>query len=63
MRVYDSLGGLARGKILTGAVKVSKAWKCNLLEDDLEEVDVGEKGEVGIELRAFEVASFRFLLK
>ena len=83
VRVYDSLGGRARGRISMGSVKVVKAWKCNLLEDDEEELEVesggaervddrdgdgdddGDKGAaagVRIDLRAFEVATYRFLL-
>ena len=58
LRVYDSLGGRSRGTISMGAVKVDKAWKCNLLEDELEEVKVGKDG-LEVELRAFEVASFK----
>lgn len=61
LRVYDSLGGRSRGTITFGPVRVKRAWKCNLLEDDLEELDVGDKG-MDIELRAFEVASYRLLL-
>ena len=62
VRIYDSLGGRSRGVIETGAVKIQKAWKCNLLEDDLEEVHVGSDGEIAIEVGAFEVASYRLLL-
>jgi len=57
LRVYDSLGGLSRGVIGLGPVRVKRAWKCNLLEDEGEEVEVGEKG-LEVELRAFEVATF-----
>lgn len=62
IRVYDSLGGKSRGSIQVGEVPVAKVWKCNILEDDLEEVEF-EKGSFDIELRAFEVASYRLLLK
>ena len=61
LRVYDSLGGRSRGTIQFGPVGIAKAWKCNLLEDDLEEVRVRD-GSIDIELRAFEVASYRVLL-
>ena len=61
LRVYDSLGGLSRGTITMGPVKVKKAWKCNLLEDELEELKLSEEG-LDIELRAFEVASYKLLL-
>lgn len=65
LRVYDSLGGRAKGEIFWDekAVKVQQVWKCNLLEDDLEELDIGHgRDNMRIELRAFEVASYRFLL-
>lgn len=61
LRVYDSLGGLSRGIIGMGPVKVSKAWKVNILEDELEELKLNEEG-LEIELRAFEVASYKLLL-
>ncbi|KAI9778591.1 MAG: Glycoside hydrolase, 38 vacuolar alpha mannosidase [Geoglossum umbratile] len=60
LRIYDSLGGKNRGVIKT-TLPVKKAWKTNVLEDDLEEVKV-EKGEIKIELRPFEVATFRLQL-
>lgn len=64
LRIYDSLGGRSAGVIKTKGlgVKVAKAWKTNLLEDDLEEVEVGEDGGIRIVLRPFEVATFRLLL-
>ncbi|KAK4896721.1 Glycoside hydrolase, 38 vacuolar alpha mannosidase [Elasticomyces elasticus] len=61
VRVYDSLGGMARGTVLFGPVEVKKAWKCNLLEDVIEEVEVSSDG-MEVELRAFEVASYKLLL-
>ncbi|KAI9866465.1 MAG: Glycoside hydrolase, 38 vacuolar alpha mannosidase [Trichoglossum hirsutum] len=57
LRIYDSLGGKSRGVIKT-SLPVKRVWKTNVLEDDLEEIKV-ENGEVEIELRAFEVATFR----
>ena len=58
MRIYESLGGRARGtlKCTLGAKKV---WKCNVLEDDEEERDI-VKGEVKLELRAFAVPTCRW---
>jgi alpha-mannosidase len=44
-----------------GPVDVKKAWKCNLLEDELEELELSKDG-LEIELRAFEVASYKLLL-
>jgi alpha-mannosidase len=65
LRIYESLGGKARGSIET-TLPVKKAFKCNILEDDehpdldIESVDGGST--IKIELRAFEVATFRLQL-
>ncbi|CAL5866146.1 uncharacterized protein PFLUO_LOCUS353 [Penicillium psychrofluorescens] len=64
LRVYESLGGKARGSIQS-TLPVKRAWKCNILEDDEEELDrrdVDDGSAVDIELRAFEVATFRLQL-
>ena len=65
LRIYESLGGKARGSIET-SLPVKKAFKCNILEDD-EHPDLDIKSTDGgssikIELRAFEVATFRLQL-
>ena len=60
LRIYESLGGRARGTIKT-TLGVKKVWKTNLLEDDEEVIDIKD-GKVRIELRAFEVATFRLQL-
>ena len=62
LRVYDSLGGKSSGTIQFGPVKVAKAWKTNALEDHLEQIKVKDSGSIDIELRAFEVATYRVLL-
>ncbi|KAL8651336.1 MAG: hypothetical protein Q9226_004750 [Calogaya cf. arnoldii] len=63
VRIYESLGGRARGTICInrGVLDVKKIEKVNLLEDDGEEV-VFEEEKCKIELRAFEVATFRLQL-
>ncbi|EEQ88551.1 alpha-mannosidase [Blastomyces dermatitidis ER-3] len=64
LRIYESLGGKSRGSITT-KLPVKKVWKCNVLEDDLEQLAVVQKtgaAEVDIELRAFEVATYRLQL-
>ncbi|PGH05440.1 alpha-mannosidase [Blastomyces parvus] len=64
LRIYESLGGKSRGSIVT-KLPVKMVWKCNVLEDDLEQVAVVQKAgvaEVDIELRAFEVATYRLQL-
>lgn len=62
LRVYDALGGRARGRIgWGGKLRVKKVFKTNLLEDDGEEL-VHDEGGVEVELRPFEVATFRLQL-
>ena len=61
LRIYDSLGGCARGTLHFGTFAVSRVWKCNLLEDELEELKTG-KESFNVELRAFEVATYKLLL-
>lgn len=62
LRVYEALGGKSRGTIVT-TLPVSKITKCNVLEDDEESLKVDDKGQCDVELRAFEVATFRLFLK
>lgn len=57
LRVYESLGGKSRGTIKT-ILPVKKVWRCNVLEDDEQKLEV-QDGKVEIELRPFEVATFR----
>lgn len=65
LRIFEALGGKSRGTIHTG-FPVKKIWKCNILEDDETELHpyTVEKGHlsVDIELRAFEVATYRLQL-
>lgn len=60
VRAYDSLGGKSRGKIVYKHLgkKIVKAFKTNILEDDLEELVVHDS-KVEISLRPFEVATYR----
>ncbi|PSK60530.1 Alpha-mannosidase [Elsinoe australis] len=59
LRIYDSLGGRARASVKFGDVKVQKVFRCNLLEDDEEELTLEKDNSVKIEVRAFEVVSLR----
>ncbi|KAJ5884878.1 CAZyme family GH38 [Penicillium taxi] len=64
LRAYESLGGKARGYI-ESTLPVKRVWKCNVLEDDeneLEIVKTNGTSSVSIELRAFEVVTFRLQL-
>ncbi|PTU17567.1 hypothetical protein P175DRAFT_0504855 [Aspergillus ochraceoroseus IBT 24754] len=66
LRIYEALGGKSRGVICT-TLPVKKGWKCNVLEDDEMALDIGSKDRHGtvaipIELRAFEVATYRLQL-
>ncbi|KAK4188395.1 alpha-mannosidase [Podospora australis] len=60
LRIYDSLGGRARGTIET-TWDVKKVTKTNLLEDDLKEVEFAD-GKFDIDLKPFEVATFKLQL-
>lgn len=63
VRLFDSLGGKSRGLLRWGVIPVKKAWKTNVLEDDLEEIKIESSGEgIEIELRPFEVATYRLQL-
>ncbi|RAL12310.1 alpha-mannosidase [Aspergillus homomorphus CBS 101889] len=65
LRVYESLGGKSRGTIHT-KLPITKAWKCNVLEDDETPLTLTQRAEgatdIEIELRAFEVATYRLQL-
>lgn len=60
-RIYESTGGKSRGIIRT-TLPVKKVYKTNVLEDDEEELEIYGKGKVDIELRPFEVATYRLQL-
>ncbi len=60
LRIFDSLGGRARGTVET-SWDVIRVFKTNVLEDDLEEVPLAD-GKFHIELRPFEVATYRLQL-
>lgn len=64
LRIYDSLGGTARGTIAWDSeyLAVKKVMKTNLLEDDESEISFFVDGEAAISLRPFEVATFRLQL-
>lgn len=67
IRIYESLGGKARGTLKLGeALGVKSVWKTNVLEDDEERCSLlfglGKDREVEVELRAFEVATLRLQL-
>ena len=70
VRIYESLGGRARGVLGFADLDIKKVWKCNLLEDDGEEVEIlrgageGErKGKgVKVDLKPFEVGTWRLQL-
>ena len=63
VRLYDSLGGKSTGVLSWGGIPVQKVWKTNVLEDDLEEMKIGSSGTgMEIEVRAFEVATYRLQL-
>lgn len=65
LRIYESMGGKSRGTIET-TLPVKSICKCNVLEDDGEHCKLsssdGSGGKCDIELRAFEVATYRLQL-
>ncbi|KAF3923173.1 Alpha-mannosidase [Dactylellina cionopaga] len=68
VRIFDSMGGKSKVSI-NSKWAIKKITKCNVLEDDLEDVEVAEvKGESGdvwtaeVVLRAFEVGTYRLWL-
>ncbi|KAJ9496005.1 Glycoside hydrolase, 38 vacuolar alpha mannosidase [Exophiala xenobiotica] len=63
LRIYESMGGKSRGTIET-TLPVKKVFKTNVLEDDLESLKMTGKNKISIdiELRPFEVATFRLQL-
>lgn len=63
LRIYESLGGKSRGTIWS-RYPVKDIWKCNVLEDDEEKLEVRRDGSVNadVELRAFEIATYRLQL-
>ena len=75
LRVYDSLGGKSRGLLTWGDLKVKRVVKVNALEDEYDdgksELQLGvfatgegddEQEGVQIDVRAFEVASYKVVL-
>ena len=63
LRIYESMGGKSRGSIET-ILPVKKVYETNALEDDGEELEMSGKNKISIpiELRAFEVKTFRLQL-
>ena len=63
-RVYDAMGGKSKGVLVWGVLPVEKVTKCNVLEDDEDEIQIASDGKgIEIEIRAFEVATFRLQLR
>lgn len=74
LRIYDALGGKSKGVLTWGNLNVTKVTKVNALEDEEENTEVlricslrtgdAEAMETGVEVevRAFEVATYKLLL-
>lgn len=61
LRIYDSLGGRTRG-IIAVNWRISKVYRTNILEDNIEEVSF-QKGKFSVELWPFEVSTYRISLE
>lgn len=61
LRFYDALGGLGSG-IVTTKFEIKAAYKTNLLEDKLEDVEVKNGNEVAIHVRTFEIYTLKLVL-
>ncbi|PVI03758.1 glycoside hydrolase family 38 protein [Periconia macrospinosa] len=68
VRVYDAMGGKSKGVLTWGRLHVKGVVKTNALEDEEEDLKdsmlqtAGGKNGVKIEVRAFEVATFKLVL-
>ncbi|KAF3904555.1 Alpha-mannosidase [Orbilia brochopaga] len=66
IRLFDALGGKSR-VVINSKWAVKKVTKCNVLEDDLEDIKVenstdGKIWQAEVTVRAFEVATYRLWL-
>ncbi|KAI9711381.1 MAG: Glycoside hydrolase, 38 vacuolar alpha mannosidase [Chrysothrix sp. TS-e1954] len=61
IRLCETVGGRCRGRVETGGLGVKRACRCNLLEDDEAECELRDGG-FEVEVRAFEVVTFRLCL-
>ena len=75
LRIYDALGGKSKGVLTWGDLNVKKVVRVNALEDEednAQELKIAsfktggedEKEETGVEIevRAFEIASYKLVL-
>lgn len=68
VRIYDALGGKSKAVLTWGNLHVKKVVKVNALEDDIEGekeiimTEVAGKKGAKIDIRAFEVATFKLVL-
>lgn len=63
IRVYESLGGSSNGEIKFDDLifSIAKIWKCNGIENQLEEVDFKDN-TLELQLRGFEVGTYKVVL-
>ncbi|CZT10454.1 probable alpha-mannosidase [Rhynchosporium graminicola] len=62
VRIYDALGGMGRGTVVT-KYELERVTKTNILEDGMREVPIVEKGKFDIVLGPFEIATYKLVLK
>ncbi|KAK6200173.1 glycoside hydrolase [Scheffersomyces amazonensis] len=64
LRIYESLGGATSGLLKFGPIlKVAKVFKTNGLEEEGVEVEFNDKYELPISLKAFDVVTYKVVLK
>lgn len=62
VRVYESLGGSSYGKLTFKSLKVDKVYKVNAMEKEEKEIELlGDSAKIN--LRGFEIASYKIVLK
>ncbi|EPX71490.1 alpha-mannosidase [Schizosaccharomyces octosporus yFS286] len=65
LRLYESLGGRSRCRLTLKNCDIKSVTKCNILEEDIAQVNLQNDEEgchIQIELKAFEIASFKMSL-
>lgn len=62
LRVYESLGGSSNASIKIG-LPIKKVFKTNLLEEEIEELPISANKSFKVQLRSFEIATYKVILE